>query len=229
MTDLSVLMPVFNERATIERAIERALAAELPFDEVEVVVVDDRSTDGTREVLTGREWPANVSLHLHERNLGKGGALRTALANASGRLSVVLDADLEYDPRDLGRVLEPLLSGRAQAVFGSRGFESHSAYGFWYVMGNKAVTLATNVLYNSWISDLMTCLKAMETDRFRSLGLSENGFGVEPEITARLLRSGVRIYEVPVTYSARTREEGKKLHAKDALVVLGTLLRCRFG
>jgi len=227
MTDLSILMPVYNEEATLERAIQRVIDAELPVPEIELIVVDDGSTDGSRSLLSQREWPAAVRILRHERNLGKGAAIRTGAAEARGEYTAILDADLEYDPNDLTLLLEPMLTGSAEAVFGSRAFASHTAYGFWYVVGNKAVTMVANVLYNSWISDLMTCLKAMRTEQLRSLRLREAGFAIEPEITARLLRSGVRIHEVPITYAARSREEGKKLHASDALRVLVTLLRCR--
>jgi glycosyltransferase involved in cell wall biosynthesis len=226
---LSILMPVFNERATVERAIDDALTAELPVDSRELVLVDDGSTDGTRELLAGRTWPEQVKVVFHERNLGKGAAVRTALTHATGDLSAILDADLEYDAADLAPVLAPLLSGEARVVFGTRAWASHSAFSFWYVMGNKAVTLATNVLYNCFISDVMTCHKAMHTELFRSLPLSERGFAIEPEIAARVLRAGERIYEVPITYRARTREEGKKLTALDGLRVLRTLVRCRFA
>jgi len=225
--DVSVLMAAYNERATIETALDRALAAELPGLTSELVVVDDGSTDGTSEILDAREWGGAAQLHRHERNAGKGAALRTALEHARGTYSVILDADLEYDPVDLPRLIDPLVQGKAQAVFGSRAFESHSAYGFWYVVGNKAVSMAANLLYNAWLSDIMTCLKAMPTETFRSLELRERGFAIEPEITARLLSSGTRIYEVPISYNARSREEGKKLTARDGLRALRTLLRCR--
>jgi dolichol-phosphate hexosyltransferase len=227
MPDLSILMPVYNEAATVETAIRRVFDVDLPIDGVELVVVDDGSSDGTGSILSETEWPAQLKLMSHESNQGKGAAIRTAAANASGEYSVILDADLEYDPADIGRLLEPMLADRAEVVFGTREFESHTSYGAWYVLGNKTVTLAANLLYNSWISDLMTCLKAMRTERLRSLRLREKGFAIEPEITARLLRSGVRIHEVPITYTARTRVEGKKLHAVDAIRVLETLLRCR--
>jgi glycosyltransferase involved in cell wall biosynthesis len=220
-------MPVYNERATVEAAIADALGADLPVDERELVVVDDGSTDGTRELLSSGSWPANVRVVFHTRNQGKGAALRTALGHATGELSAILDADLEYEAAGIGALLEPLLAGRARVVFGTRAFTSHSAYSFWYVVGNKAVTLATNVLYNSWISDVMTCHKAMSTELFRSLRLREPGFAIEPEIAARVLRSGERIVEVPVSYQARSREEGKKLTAIDGLRVLRTLVRCR--
>jgi glycosyltransferase involved in cell wall biosynthesis len=224
---LTILMPVFNELATVERAIADALESELPVEARQLVLIDDGSTDGTRELLTSREWGENVTVLLHERNQGKGAALRTGLQAARGEFSAVLDADLEYEAASLVDVLGPLLDGRANVVFGTRAWTSHSAFSFWYVMGNKAVTLATNVLYNSWISDVMTCHKAMRTDLFRSLKLKERGFAIEPEIAARVLRSGERIYEVPVSYQARTREEGKKLTSLDGLRVLRTLLRCR--
>jgi glycosyltransferase involved in cell wall biosynthesis len=224
--ELSILMPVFNEAATVAEAIERALAAELPVRDRELVVVDDGSTDATGAVLAAGRWP-DARLLRHTANHGKGAALRTALREATGELVAVIDADLEYDPADLAELVPPLQSGEAEVVYGTRGFQAHSAYGFWYVVGNKAVTLATNVLYNSWVSDIMTCQKVMPTELLRSLPLRERGFGIEPEITARLLRRGTRIYEVPITYRARRREEGKKLTALDGLRVLRTLVRCR--
>jgi dolichol-phosphate hexosyltransferase len=224
---LSILMPVYNELATVERAIDDALSADLPVESRQLVVIDDGSTDGTRELLRGREWPDAVTLVLHEKNRGKGAALRTGLKHATGTWSAILDADLEYRASDLGPLLEPLLAGEAHVVFGTRSWSSHSAYSFWYVMGNKGVTFATNVIYNCWISDVMTCHKAMSTELFRSLRLRERGFAIEPEITARVLRSGERIFEVPISYAARSREEGKKLTAIDGLRVLKTLIRCR--
>jgi len=224
---LSILMPVYNERATVERAITEVVEADLPIDGVELIVIDDGSTDGTSEILGGRAWPEMVRLLRHERNQGKGSAIRTGLAEARGRYSAILDADLEYTPHDLPALIEPLERGDSEAVFGTRGFQSHSAFSFWYVVGNRAVTFAANLIYNSWISDIMTCHKMMETELFRTLPLRERGFAIEPEITARLLRLGVRIYEVPVTYRARSREAGKKLTAVDGLRVLVTLLRCR--
>jgi glycosyltransferase involved in cell wall biosynthesis len=224
---LSILMPVFNERATVERAIEDALGADLPVEHRELVLVDDGSTDGTRELLAEKKLPENARLFLHERNLGKGAAIRTALKQASGEFAAILDADLEYQASDIGPVIAPLLSGEANVVFGTRAWASHTAYSFWYVVGNKAVTLAANVLYNCFISDVMTCHKAMRTELFRSLPLRERGFAIEPEIAARVLRAGERIYEVPIAYRARTRDEGKKLTALDGLRVLRTLVRCR--
>jgi glycosyltransferase involved in cell wall biosynthesis len=165
----------------------------------------------------------------HDRNRGKGAAIRTALAEARGVFTTIMDADLEYEPSDIPALLAPLRSGDAKAVFGTRGFQSHSAFSFWYVVGNRAVTFAANLLYNSWVSDMMTGQKAMTTELFRSLALRERGFAIEAEITAKLLRRGIRIYEVPISYTARSREDGKKLLAVDGLRVLRTLLRCRVG
>ena len=224
---LSILMPVFDERSTIEAAIDDALTAELPVPNRELVIVDDGSTDGTRELLRSGEWPANVKVVYHERNLGKGAAVRTALQHATEEFAAILDADLEYRAADLAHVLEPLASGEAHVVFGTRAWTSQSSFSFWYVMGNKAVTMATNVLYNCWISDVMTCHKAMRTELFRSLPLRERGFAIEPEIAARVLRAGERIHEVPISYRARGREAGKKLTAFDGIRVLRTLVRCR--
>jgi glycosyltransferase involved in cell wall biosynthesis len=225
--DLSILMPVYNERATIEAAIEDALTAELPVEALELIVVDDGSTDGTRELLGARTWPENVHIVFHPENQGKGAAVRTALTHASAEFAAILDADLEYRAADLAAVLEPLVSGEARVVFGTRAWTSQSSFSFWYVIGNKGVTFATNVLYNCWISDVMTCHKAMHTDLFRKLRLRERGFAIEPEIAARVLRAGERIHEVPISYRARGREAGKKLTAFDGIRVLRTLVRCR--
>ena len=226
-TTLSILMPVYNERETLEREVDDALSAELPVEARQLVIVDDGSTDGTREILRETAWPEGVTIVEHDRNRGKGAALQTALQHATGDFAAILDADLEYRAADLAPLLEPLLSGEARVVYGTRSWSSHSAFSFWYVMGNKAVTQATNVLYNCWISDVMTCHKAMSTELFRSLRLRERGFAIEPEITARVLLAGERIFEVPITYKARSREEGKKLTALDGLRVLRTLVRCR--
>ena len=225
--DLSILMPVFNERETVEAAIEDALGADLPVDSRELIVVDDGSTDGTRELLSERSWPDGVTVVEHPRNQGKGAAVRTALQHATGQWAAILDADLEYPASELAHVLEPLLSGEARVVFGTRAWTSQSSFSFWYVMGNKSVTFATNLLYNCWISDVMTCYKAMSTELFRSLPLRERGFAIEPEIAARVLRSGARIHEVPIAYKARSREAGKKLTSMDGVRVLRTLVRCR--
>jgi dolichol-phosphate hexosyltransferase len=225
-TELTIVMPVFNERLRLERAVDAVLAARVS-DTLELIIVDDGSTDGTREILRDRSWPSEVRVIYHERNRGKGAAIRTALDEARGLYTTIMDADLEYEPTDIPTLLAPLRAGDAQAVFGTRGFQSHSAFSFWYVVGNRAVTFAANLLFNSWVSDMMTGQKAMSTELFRSLDLRASGFAIEAEITARLLRKGVRIYEVPITYTARSREEGKKLTARDGIRVLRTLIRCR--
>jgi glycosyltransferase involved in cell wall biosynthesis len=222
-------MPVFNERSTFEAAIADALGAALPVEGRELIVVDDGSTDGTRELLHDGTWPDDVRVVFHDRNRGKGAAIRTALQHATGTYAAILDADLEYAAADIAPVLEPLIAGRASVVFGTRAWTSQSSFSFWYVMGNKTVTFVTNLLYNCWISDVMTCHKAMQTDLFRSLKLQEHGFAIEPEIAARVLQTGARIYEVPVSYSARGRNEGKKLTSLDGLRVLRTLVRCKFS
>lgn len=226
MTELSILMPAYNEEATIERAIERVLESDLP-GEYELIVVENGSTDRTRERLTSRDWPPHVRLVMVDANRGKGAGVRRALEDARGRYSVILDADLEYNPAEIADLLAPFDDGHVGAVIGTRVFQSHSAYGFWYVVGNRVINLGANLLYNAWISDILNCLKLMPTELFRSLDLREDGFGIDAEIPARLLRRGVVIYEVPVTYRARKREEGKKLSARDGVRVLRTLLRCR--
>lgn len=220
-------MPVYNEVGRVGRALQATLAVRLPCP-FEIVVVDDGSTDGTTELLRGGGWPENVRVHFHTRNRGKGAAVRTALADAQMRFSAILDADLEYDPADLAVMLEPLLhEDGVRVVYGIRSFDGYHSHSFLFVMGNKGVTLATNILFNVYIHDLMTCQKAIDTELFRSLPLRAMGFSIEPEITSRLLQRGEKIYEVPVHYRARGSDEGKKLTALDGIRVLGTLLRCR--
>jgi glycosyltransferase involved in cell wall biosynthesis len=225
---LSILMPVYNERERVEQAISEVLATELP-DEFELIVVDDGSTDGTREILRGRDWDGRVRLFEHAVNQGKGAAVQTALAEARGDFSAIFDADLEYDPADLRLLMPSLMDGRANACFGVRAFDGYTSHSFLFVLGNKGVTFACNVLFNVYLHDIMTCHKMIRTDLFRSLPLQSRGFAIEPEITARLVQRGERIFEVPVHYRARATEEGKKLTALDGFRVLGTLLRCRFS
>src|SRR3954470_22678162 len=221
-------MPVFNEVATVERAIAAVLDAEIDA-EIDLIVVDDGSTDGTSELLSGRDWPERVTLLKHERNLGKGAAVRTALEHASGEVSAIMDADLEYEPEDITELLPPLRDGLSTAVFGVRASAGYRSHSFLYVMGNKGVTLAANLLFNVYLRDLMTCHKVIRTDVFKALPLQARGFDIEPEIAARLLQHGERIYEVPVRYKARSTEEGKKLTSTDGFRVLRTLVRCRLS
>jgi dolichol-phosphate hexosyltransferase len=225
---LSILMPVYNEAATVERAVARVLAAELPVT-TEVVLVDDGSTDGTGRILDQADWPDDrVRIRRHPQNRGKGAAIRTALADARGDFATIFDADLEYEPEDLRTLLPPLLDGTANAVFGVRAFDGFTSHSYLYVMGNRTVTFAANALFNVYVKDLMTMHKAIRTDIFKSLPLRERGFAIEAEITARLVQRGERIFEVPIRYKARATEEGKKLTWVDGLRVLRTLVRCRF-
>jgi glycosyltransferase involved in cell wall biosynthesis len=224
---LSILMPVYNERERVERAVAEVLGTELP-DEFELIVVDDGSTDGTREILRNGDWDPRVRLLEHEQNQGKGAAIRTALQQARGEYSAIFDADLEYDASDLGLLMPPLMDGRTNACFGVRAFDGYTSHSFLFVMGNKGVTLACNVLFNVYLHDIMTCHKMIRTDVFQTLPLHSPGFAIEPEITARLVQRGERIFEVPVHYRARATNEGKKLTAIDGFRVIGTLLRCRF-
>jgi glycosyltransferase involved in cell wall biosynthesis len=223
---LTVAVAVYNERERVERALKDLLAVPFPV-EVEVVVVDDGSTDGTWEHLRSLVLPEHVRAIRHQRNRGKGAALRTALAAATGDVFVPFDADLEYEEGDLRAVLQPIAEGRADAVFGTRAFGSHTAYNFWYVVGNKLLCLWTNVLFNCYISDLETCFKMVRTDVLRSLRLRADRFDIEPEVTAKLLRAGYRPYEIPITYAARTRAEGKKIGWRDGFLALWTVLKVR--
>jgi glycosyltransferase involved in cell wall biosynthesis len=170
-----------------------------------------------------------VRLFEHEHNQGKGAAIRTGLGHAQGELAAIFDADLEYDPADLGLLMPPLLDGRTNACFGVRAFDGYTSHSFLFVLGNKGVTLACNILFNVYLHDIMTCHKMIRTELFRSLPLRSPGFAIEPEITARLVQKRERIFEVPVHYRARATEEGKKLTALDGFRVLGTLVRCRFS
>jgi glycosyltransferase involved in cell wall biosynthesis len=219
-------MPIYNEAATAREAIDAVLAADVGMD-LELILVDDGSTDGTRELLTAQTWPDRVTLVLHETNQGKGAAVRTALTHARGEFAAIFDADLEYDPADLRPLLEPLVKRDTNAVFGVRAFDGYTSHSFLYVLGNKGVTLVANVLFNVYLRDLMTCHKAIRTDIFKQLPLRASGFDIEPEITARLLQAGERIFEVPVHYKARSSEDGKKLTAVDGLRTVATLIRCR--
>jgi glycosyltransferase involved in cell wall biosynthesis len=193
---------------------------------VEVVVVDDGSRDDTAVALEKLDDP-RVVRRSHAVNRGKGGAIRTAASVATGDYMIICDADLEYAPEEIPSLLRPLLAGEAEVVFGTRTFGSHSAYSFWYVMGNKGVTTVANVLFNSYISDLETCFKLLPLPLYRSLDIREPGFGMEAELTAKLLRRGIRPYEVPISYRARGREAGKKITWKDGVEAVWILARNR--
>jgi len=222
--DLSVLIPVYNEARTLKRLLD---AVEERPEVSELVIVDDGSTDGTPEILETRDFKVRAQVIRHERNRGKGAALRTAIAAATGDVALVQDADLEYDPAEFPLLLAPIERGRAEVVYGSRSFAAHSAYSFWFVIGNKLVTLWTNVLFNTYLSDMETGYKLMPLSVWRSLDLQSDRFDIEPEITAKLLKSGRRIYEVPISYAARGRVEGKKLTWRDGVMALWTLSRIR--
>jgi glycosyltransferase involved in cell wall biosynthesis len=224
---LSILVPVYNEENTAVEAVKEILEADFGVER-EVIVVDDGSTDRTAAVLAAETWPDEVRFISHDQNRGKGAAVHTGLAAAKGTYTAIMDADLEYSPDDIGKMLAAASEGH-KVVFGTRAFEAHTAHSFWYVVGNRCVTLAGNMLYNCWLSDMCCCHKLLPTDLFRQLELREGGFAVDAEIAARLLRLGVPIYEVPVAYEARSRAEGKKLTSVDGFRVLRTLIRYRFA
>ena len=222
---LSILMPVYNEARTVQAVVKRVLDVDFPCP-VEVVIVDDASTDGTAEILGGIHDERVVKLR-HPVNRGKGAAIRTAVGAATGDYMVPLDADLEYQPEEIPKLLEPVLAGEAEVVFGSRSFGSHAAYSFWYVMGNKGVTTVANVLFNAYIADLETCFKLMPVDLLRSLRITSEGFGMEAEITGKLLARRIRPFEVPITYRGRSREAGKKITWRDGVEAVWILARIR--
>ena len=224
---LSVLMPVFNEEATVLEAVRRVLAVDYSCD-VELLVVDNGSVDGTAQQLELADDPRLTRVR-HAANRGKGAALRTAADRASGEYLVVCDADLEYAPEDIPSLLEPVRAKEAEVVYGTRSFGSNTAYSFWYVIGNKAVTMWANLLFNTWITDLETCFKMAKTSILRSLDLKTSGFDIEAEVTAKLLRAGYRPFEVPIGYKARSRAQGKKISWKDGIIALWTIARIRFA
>jgi glycosyltransferase involved in cell wall biosynthesis len=221
---LSILMPAYNEAATIERVLDQVLATP---QEKEVILVDDGSSDGTRDIVRRLGEREGVRALFHVGNQGKGAAVRTALASATGDVVLIQDCDLEYDPHDYAALVAPIERGEADVVYGTRSFGSHTAFSFWFVMGNKLVTLATNLIFNCYISDMETCYKVMRAPIARHLHLTARGFELEPEITGNLLNLGHQIYEVPIHYRARTREEGKKLTWVDGVRALTTLARVR--
>jgi glycosyltransferase involved in cell wall biosynthesis len=219
---LSVIMPVLNEGRTIRLALNRLLHTDFPCS-VEVIVVDDGSTDSTWQVLQAFD-DERVIIRQHPVNRGKGAAVLTGIESASGTHALVFDADLEYDPNDIPRLLQPIIAGKASTVYGTRLFGRDTVYqSFWFALGNRATTLAANMLYDSAISDLHTCLKLLPLQLLRSMDLDEQGFGLDTQITARMLLSGVRPYEVPISYNSRTHDEGKKIgwrHGVESLAIL---------
>jgi glycosyltransferase involved in cell wall biosynthesis len=223
---LSVVMPAFNERPTIETIIRRVLAVPI---RKELLVIDDCSTDGTRDVLQQLQPELGFTLLLQPRNAGKGAALRAGFAQVRGDIVVVQDADLEYSPEEYPELIELICSGRADVVYGSRFLGRHRAFLFVHYLGNRLLTLLTNVLYNTMLTDMETCFKAMRVEVVRSMTLRSNRFGIEPEITAKIFKRGYRVYEIPITYDGRGYEDGKKITWRDGVVAAWALIRYRFA
>jgi glycosyltransferase involved in cell wall biosynthesis len=223
---LSVIVPVFNERNTVAEIVRRMRAVDLPVDR-EIVVVDDGSDDGTRDVLT-QLADSTVRIVKHGENRGKGAAIRTGLENSTGDAVLVQDADLEYDPEDWPKLLAPILKGRARVVYGSRFTGERRNMLFLHWVGNRFLSLVTNVLYNSTLSDMETCYKLFQRDVLDGVQLRANRFDFEPEFTAKVLRRGIRIYEVPISYAGRELHEGKKITWRDGISALWTLVKYRF-
>jgi glycosyltransferase involved in cell wall biosynthesis len=222
---LSVVMPVYNERGTIDEIVTRVLAVPL---RIELIVVDDGSTDGTRERLAELQRARGFTLVLQPRNQGKGAALRAGFDRVTGDVVVVQDADLEYSPEEYPQLIELIVQGRADVVYGSRFLGRHRVFLFTHYAGNRFLTLVTNVLYNTILTDMETCYKAMRTDVLRSFRLESDGFGIEPEITAKIFKRKYRVYEVPITYDGRGYDEGKKITWRDGVVALWVLFKYRF-
>ena len=223
---LSVIVPVFNERNTVAEILRRIRAVELPL-QLEVIVVDDGSTDGTDKVLAALE-DSTMRVVTHDGNRGKGAAVRTGIETARGELILIQDADLEYDPDDWPRLLDPVLKGKAQVVYGSRFTGEGRAMRPTQWLGNRVLTLTANLLYRSTLSDMETCYKLFDRAVLRGITIESDGFDFEPEITAKVLRRGYRIYEVPVSFTGRDDSEGKKFEWRDGVRALTTLIRYRF-
>jgi len=221
---LSILIPIYNERATVVEIVRRVQA--VSFDK-EIIAVDDGSTDGTRELLPQLEKEGVIVLH-HDKNQGKGAAIRTALTRATGDIILIQDADLEYDPRDYTQLVQPIIEGRAKVVYGSRFLGPRMAMFFWHMLANKMLTLMTNILYDAILSDMETGSKAFRADVIRSIKLRSRRFDFEPEVTAKVLKHGTRIFEVPISYFGREYNEGKKIGMRDGFVAVWTLLKYRF-
>jgi glycosyltransferase involved in cell wall biosynthesis len=222
---LSVVMPCYNERETIEEIIRRVKAVPI---RTELIVVDDGSKDGTRDILTALAQEIDFKLVFQPANAGKGAALRRGFQEVTGDLMVIQDADLEYSPEEFPELIELICDGRADVVYGSRFLGRHRVFMFSHYLGNRIVTLITNVLYNTMLTDMETCYKVMRTEVLRSMTLDSNGFGIEPEMTAKIFKRNYRVYEVPITYDGRGYEEGKKITWRDGFVALWVLLKYRF-
>lgn len=227
---LSIIIPVFNEKKTLAEIIKRVLVVELGKIKKEIIIVDDYSTDGSRKVLKqlARKYPG-LKIIYHQQNQGKGGAVRTGLGKASGDLILIQDADLEYDPQDIPRLLRPILEGKAEVVYGSRFTGEHRNMFFWHMVGNKLLSLLTNLLYNTTLSDMEVCYKLFTRQALRGVKLKENRWGFDPEITVKVLKKGIRIYEVPISYTGREEEEGKKISWRDGFRILWVLLKYRIA
>ena len=222
---LSVVMPAYNERDTIEEIIRRVLAVPI---RTELIVVDDGSRDGTRDILSRLAAELGFKLVLQPANGGKGAALRRGFQEVTGDLVVIQDADLEYSPEELPQLIELICEGRADVVYGSRFLGRHRVFLFTHYAGNRFLTLVTNVLYNTMLTDMETCYKVMRTEVLRSMTLQSDGFGIEPELTAKIFKRDYRVYEVPITYDGRNYDEGKKITWRDGFVALWVLFRYRF-
>ena len=222
---LSVVMPVYNERDTIESMIARVLA--VPGIRTELIVVDDGSKDGTTDILRGVQGKYGFKLFLKE-NGGKGSALRRGFQEVTGNLVVIQDADTEYSPEEFPELIELICQGRADVVYGSRFLGRHRVFLFTHYLGNLFLTFLTNVLYNTMLTDMETCYKAMRVEVLRSFSLDSDGFGIEPELTAKIFKRGYRVYEVPITYDGRGYDEGKKITWRDGVVALWILIKYRF-
>jgi glycosyltransferase involved in cell wall biosynthesis len=222
---LSVVMPVFNERETIEEIIRRVLAVTM---RIELIVVDDVSTDGTSEILERLQLELGFVLLRQPRNGGKGSALRRGFTAVTGDLVIIQDADLEYSPEEFPELTGLICSGRADVVFGSRFLGRHRVFLLTHYLGNRLLTFIANVLYNTMLTDMETCYKVMRTDVLRSMELRSDGFGIEPEITAKVFKRRYRVYEVPISYDGRGYDEGKKITWRDGVVALWVLLKYRF-
>ena len=222
---LSVVMPAYNESETIEEIIRRVLAVPV---RTQLIVVDDGSKDGTRDILARLERELGFTVVLQPGNQGKGAALRRGFEEVRGDIVVIQDADLEYSPEEFPALIELIADGRADVVYGSRFLGRHRVFLFTHYLGNRVLTLITNILYNTMLTDMETCYKVMRTEVLRSMTLHSDGFGVEPELTAKIFKRGYRVYEVPISYDGRGYEEGKKITWRDGVVALWVLLKYRF-